>query len=699
MDDLWGSDMDEDGEVVSEQRVQTRSGSIPAATGSDHAPKRVSRHIHDESELPGLEEPESEAMAIPAAVETKVHASVYGLNDADTASTVFVGGIHSNVTKELLWELFLFAGPVVRIHIGRQQAASVGAGATRLEACTLGRGRVNAFVEFFNRAAAESAVWMFQGVSLFGQPLNVKPAGQERAALDTTWTLHVTGVPAGMDEAALFDLFLPCGPPSSLLLVRGRPVAPPRPQSLDAPVPISFAPPLSASTVSGSASLQQPTSMAFIDYPSALGACRAMSAVHTAVVFGHHIRANRLSHRCRASAMRAAGYANEHQLMEDVCGKDEQRGLYGRWRWEGITLAHKHTHRLKLATMLPELHAPVAPPAAMPAWSAPACTASPDRSSSAQLGSFAAAAGVSGPPAIPASARRSADPAPAAAPFPDTDGNGRGTGPAYRVTASGPSDANDGVAGATYGWETRTETISAASAQAEWAAEQRGAEAPSSAPLTRSGAVPAEAGPERLVRANPSTVGPAFRHDWLPTLHAESSSAIQARRPPILQGAPAPCGAHAASSAVSSPRASLAANRRLEAEIPDSTAPSGWGTAPAPRNGYAGPPHGVTEGYRGGGPVHSHLYPSSYGYEHYQHRHVHAPAPVYHHQGYYGSYSGFQQAPQHPYYSRDSRDRAGWHGGQSAWHEQPQDGRPPQRELQPGSSSSSAPAQQSNWQS
>jgi hypothetical protein len=72
--------------------------------------------------------------------------------------------------------------------------------------------------------------------------------------------------------------------------------------------------------------------------------------MHDAEIFGHRIRANRLSRRCRESAFRAAGYTSEEQMLRMVCGADELQGLYVRWRWEGITLAHKHTHRLKLAT-------------------------------------------------------------------------------------------------------------------------------------------------------------------------------------------------------------------------------------------------------------------------------------------------------------------------------------------------------------
>ncbi|KAK2873190.1 hypothetical protein Q8A67_023087 [Cirrhinus molitorella] len=79
-------------------------------------------------------------------------------SDRDLEKTILVGNIHSCVTEEILYELFLQAGPVVEVRIFRDgQHAPYGC------------------VYYKHAEAVPYAVALLNGIWLYGQPIKLQP--------------------------------------------------------------------------------------------------------------------------------------------------------------------------------------------------------------------------------------------------------------------------------------------------------------------------------------------------------------------------------------------------------------------------------------------------------------------------------------------------------------------------------------------
>lgn len=92
--------------------------------------------------------------------------------------SVYVCNLHPKVTEEVLWELFLQAGPIIRCHIRR---TTTGAG----EGC--GGGDTDyGFVEFEHLASVNYACFVLCGVEVFGCPLVVEARKGARPALPSS---------------------------------------------------------------------------------------------------------------------------------------------------------------------------------------------------------------------------------------------------------------------------------------------------------------------------------------------------------------------------------------------------------------------------------------------------------------------------------------------------------------------------------
>lgn len=84
----------------------------------------------------------------------------------DEAKTVWVGNIGDQVTEELLYEIFLQAGPLERVTV-RSHQGGTGFG----------------FVTFKHQDSVPYAVQLFEDLQLFGLNLSIKPrvgGGQSR---------------------------------------------------------------------------------------------------------------------------------------------------------------------------------------------------------------------------------------------------------------------------------------------------------------------------------------------------------------------------------------------------------------------------------------------------------------------------------------------------------------------------------------
>ncbi|KAL1252368.1 hypothetical protein QQF64_017061 [Cirrhinus molitorella] len=97
-------------------------------------------------------------------------------SDRDLEKTILVGNIHSCVTEEILYELFLQAGPVVEVRIFRDgQHAPYGC------------------VYYKHAEAVPYAVALLNGIWLYGQPIKLQPKTDAVHQYDVL--LNVNGSP------------------------------------------------------------------------------------------------------------------------------------------------------------------------------------------------------------------------------------------------------------------------------------------------------------------------------------------------------------------------------------------------------------------------------------------------------------------------------------------------------------------------
>jgi splicing factor 3B subunit 4 len=118
-------------------------------------------------------------------------------------ATLWVGGLDERVDDDLLWELFVQAGPLADVSVPVDKVN--------------GRSREFGFVEFRSEADAEYALKVMNMVSLYGKPLRVRRAGEGGggggggegggARADVGANLFVGGLAPEAVEKTLFDTF------------------------------------------------------------------------------------------------------------------------------------------------------------------------------------------------------------------------------------------------------------------------------------------------------------------------------------------------------------------------------------------------------------------------------------------------------------------------------------------------------------
>ena len=94
-------------------------------------------------------------------------------------ATCYVGNLDEQLTEELLWEMMLQAGPVSNVHLPRDKVT--------------GSHQGYGFVEFRSEEDADYALKVMNMVKLFGKPLRVNKASQDRRAVEVGAKLLVGG--------------------------------------------------------------------------------------------------------------------------------------------------------------------------------------------------------------------------------------------------------------------------------------------------------------------------------------------------------------------------------------------------------------------------------------------------------------------------------------------------------------------------
>ncbi|CAL5324779.1 unnamed protein product [Camellia sinensis] len=117
-----------------------------------------------------------------------VGANLLGQHSAERNqdATAYVGNLDPQITEELLWELFVQAGPVDRV--------------TNLHQ---GYG----FVEFRSEDDADYAIKVLNMIKLYGKPIRVNKASQDKKSLDVGANLFVGNLDPDVDEKLLYDTF------------------------------------------------------------------------------------------------------------------------------------------------------------------------------------------------------------------------------------------------------------------------------------------------------------------------------------------------------------------------------------------------------------------------------------------------------------------------------------------------------------
>ena len=85
-------------------------------------------------------------------------------------ATIYVGNLDQRVHEELVWELFIQVGPVVNVHMPRDKLSN--------------EHQCYGFVEFRNEEDADYAIKIMHMIKLYGKPIKVNKASQDKKSQD-----------------------------------------------------------------------------------------------------------------------------------------------------------------------------------------------------------------------------------------------------------------------------------------------------------------------------------------------------------------------------------------------------------------------------------------------------------------------------------------------------------------------------------
>ncbi|KAL7598149.1 uncharacterized protein LOC111915649 [Lactuca sativa] len=124
-----------------------------------------------------------------------VGANLLGQHSAERNqdATAYVGNLDPQATEELLWELFVQAGPVVNVYVPKDRVTNLHQG--------------YGFVEFRSEEDADYAIKVLNMIKLYGKPIRVNKASQDKKSLDVGANLFVGNLDPDVDEKLLYDTF------------------------------------------------------------------------------------------------------------------------------------------------------------------------------------------------------------------------------------------------------------------------------------------------------------------------------------------------------------------------------------------------------------------------------------------------------------------------------------------------------------
>ena len=128
------------------------------------------------------------------------------LFERNQEATIYVGNIDQKVTDEILWELFTQCGPVINVHLPKDKINNDHQGF--------------AFVEFRTEEDAEYAIKIMHMIKLFGKPIKVNRATQDKRTQEIGANIFVGNLSEDVDEKVLKDVFSTFGVVLSTKIMR-----------------------------------------------------------------------------------------------------------------------------------------------------------------------------------------------------------------------------------------------------------------------------------------------------------------------------------------------------------------------------------------------------------------------------------------------------------------------------------------------
>ncbi|KAL3638418.1 hypothetical protein CASFOL_017789 [Castilleja foliolosa] len=108
-------------------------------------------------------------------------------------ATVYVGNLEPKASEDILWELFVQAGPVVNVYVPKDRVTSAHQG--------------YGFVEFRSEEDADYAIKVLNMLKLHGKDLRVNKASQDKKSVDVGANLFIGNLDPDVDEKLLYDTF------------------------------------------------------------------------------------------------------------------------------------------------------------------------------------------------------------------------------------------------------------------------------------------------------------------------------------------------------------------------------------------------------------------------------------------------------------------------------------------------------------
>lgn len=120
------------------------------------------------------------------------------LLEKNDEAIVFVSNLDQKISEELLWELFVQAGPVLSVFMPRDKIT--------------GDHQGYGFVEFKTEVDADYAIKILHLIKLYNRPIKITKSSNQRKVHDIGANIFIGNLDIDVDEKRLYDAFSTFGP-------------------------------------------------------------------------------------------------------------------------------------------------------------------------------------------------------------------------------------------------------------------------------------------------------------------------------------------------------------------------------------------------------------------------------------------------------------------------------------------------------